>query len=67
MEWKEHVAWAAPILATAVTFIVIYYGRRLEYNKLLRYTTIALFVGAFAAAAVAGVMGAFINKAAPIR
>ena len=67
MEWKEHIAWAAPILATAVTFIVIYYGRRLEYNKLLRYTTIALFVGAFAAAAVAGVMGAFINKAAPIR
>ena len=67
MEWKEHIAWAAPMLATAVAFIVIYYGRRLEYNKLLRYTTIALFVGAFAAAAVAGLMGAFITKAAPIR
>jgi hypothetical protein len=29
MEWKEHVAWIAPILATAVAFIVALYGPRL--------------------------------------
>ncbi len=29
MEWKEHIAWIAPLLATAVAFAVIYYGRDL--------------------------------------
>ena len=26
MEWKEHVAWLAPIAATVVAFVVTYYG-----------------------------------------
>jgi hypothetical protein len=26
MEWKEHIAWASPILATAVAFVVLYYA-----------------------------------------
>ena len=26
MEWKEHIAWISPILATVVAFIVVYYG-----------------------------------------
>ena len=67
MEWKEHIAWIAPMLATAVAFIVTWYGRRLAHDTRLRYATIILFVLAFAAAGVAGVLGAFINKAAPIR
>ena len=67
MEWKEHIAWTAPILATAVAVIVTLYGRRLAHDTKLRYVTIALFVLAFAAAAVPGMLGAFINKAAPIR
>ena len=66
MEWKEHVAWEAPILATVVAFIVVWYGRRLAHDDGLRYATIFLFILAFAAAAVAGVFGAFITKAAPI-
>src|SRR3990170_868316 len=67
MEWKEHVGWAAPILATAVAFVVSYYGGRLARDSKLRWLTMAMFVVAFAAAAVAGIFGAFINKAAPIR
>ena len=67
MEWKEHIAWAAPILATAVAFVVSYYGPRLARDNKLRWLTIAMFAAAFGAAAVAGVFGAFINKAAPIR
>jgi hypothetical protein len=66
MEWKEHVAWIAPILATAVAFIVLYYGNQLIVDKRLRYVTLSLFVLAFATAAVAGLFGAFITKAAPI-
>jgi hypothetical protein len=67
MEWKEHIAWLSPILATAVVFIVLYYGSQLIVDKRLRYATMALFITAFAAAAVAGLLGAFITKAAPIQ
>jgi len=66
MEWKEHVAWASPILATAVAFIVTYYGARIIARPWLRAVTIVMLVGAFAAAVVGGGFGAFLNKVAPI-
>jgi hypothetical protein len=66
MEWKEHVAWLAPILATAVAYIVVRYGRELADKPQIRKAALVLFVLAFAAATVAGLFGAFINKAAPI-
>jgi hypothetical protein len=66
MEWKEHVAWLAPMLATAVAFVVVRYGRELADKPSIRKAALVLFVLAFAAAAVAGLLGAFINKAAPI-
>jgi hypothetical protein len=67
MEWKEHVAWLSPMLATAVAFIVIYYGRNLIHHQRVRRTAITLFVMAFAFAAVAGAFGAFITKTAPVQ
>jgi hypothetical protein len=66
MEWKEHIAWLSPILATAVAFIVLYYGTNLIRHQRVRQTTIGLFVLAFAFAAVAGAFGAFITKTAPV-
>jgi len=65
MEWKEHIAFIAPILATAVAFVVFYYGPQLAREPRVRKLLITLFVIAFSAAAVAGIFGAFINKAAP--
>lgn len=67
MEWKEHIAWVSPLLATAVAFLVTWYGPRLARDERIRRLAVALFVGAFLAAAVAGLFGAFINKTAPIR
>lgn len=66
MEWKEHVAWAAPFLATTAAFLVSYYGARLIARPWLRAAVIVMFVAAFAAAAIGGAFGAFINKVAPI-
>jgi hypothetical protein len=66
MEWKEHIAWFAPILATVVAFIVLRYGKRLAESPFLRKTLIVTFVLAFGAAAVAGLLGALITRAAPI-
>lgn len=66
MEWKEHVAWLSPILATTVAFIVLYYGSSLIRHERLRRTTILLYVLAFSFAGVAGLFGALITKNAPL-
>jgi phosphoglycerol transferase MdoB-like AlkP superfamily enzyme len=67
MEWKEHIAWLAPILVTAVLAIVICHGRLLLSDAKLRRFVLFLFSVAFFCASVAGVFGALINKAAPTR
>ena len=66
MEWKEHVAWIAPMLATAAFFVAAYYGRDLIRHQPARRIAMTLFVGAFAVAAIAGVLGALITKKAPV-
>lgn len=66
MEWKEHISWAAPILAVAAAFLITYYGPRLITRRWLRMAVLVMFVAAFAAAVVGGAFGAFINKIAPI-
>lgn len=65
MEWKEHVAWIAPLAATAVAYIVWRYGDQLAHLPRVRNACMVLFTVAFFAAAVAGLFGAFINKVAP--
>ncbi len=66
MEWKEHVAWLAPILATAAAYMVTKLGARLAEDEEARKAVIVIFTLAFLTAAVAGLFGAFINKAAPV-
>jgi hypothetical protein len=67
MEWKEHIAWIAPMLATAAALMVVYYGKQLARERTLRNLALTLFVGAFATAAIAGLLGALITKAAPVK
>jgi hypothetical protein len=67
MEWKEHVAWMAPIMATAVGYVVWSYGESLVQSPRIRRALLILFTLSFVAAAVAGLFGAFLNKAAPVR
>jgi branched-subunit amino acid ABC-type transport system permease component len=66
MEWKEHIAWISPILATVVAFIVLYYGNHLIRHQRVRRIAMLLFLLAFAFAGIAGVFGAFITKVAPV-
>jgi hypothetical protein len=67
MEWKEHVAWLSPLLATTVAFLVLYYGVTLARDDRLRRVAMGLFIAAFATAAVAGTFGALITKVAPVQ
>lgn len=66
MEWKEHIAWISPMLATLAAFFVFYYGPALARNRTARLLVLVVFVGAFATAAIAGLFGALITKVAPI-
>ncbi|HEX8963902.1 MAG TPA: hypothetical protein VF801_12945 [Rhodocyclaceae bacterium] len=67
MEWKEHVAWIAPIAMTMVAYVHARYGAALGRHAGLRKLVLAFAVAAFFATGVAGAFGAFLNKYAPVR
>jgi hypothetical protein len=65
MEWKEHVAWFAPICLTAVAYLFARAG--LRGDRRLRHALFGLLGFAFFATCVAGFFGAMLNKFAPVR
>jgi hypothetical protein len=65
MEWKEHIGWLAPILATTVAVTAIRHRAVLRSDWRPRRLVVALFSLAFVAALVAAALGAAINKVAP--
>ena len=67
MEWKEHVAWLAPVAITMVAYVTMKYGPALTRPRHLRTAVLAFVLVAFAATGVAGAFGAFLNKYAPVR
>jgi hypothetical protein len=67
MEWKEHVAWFAPISITMVAFVFIRYGRDLKNHRKLRAAVLSFAAASFVAAGIAGFFGAMINKYAPVQ
>ena len=66
MEWKEHIAWISPMLATAAAFMVLYYRDDLIRNTLAKRIAMGLFIAAFVVAVIAGLLGALITKKAPV-
>jgi hypothetical protein len=67
MEWKEHVAWIAPIAMTMVAYVYGKYGTGLAKFAGLRRAVLVFTIAAFIATGAAGAFGAFLNKFAPIR
>ncbi|MFZ0594759.1 MAG: hypothetical protein WAM39_30150 [Bryobacteraceae bacterium] len=67
MEWKEHVAWFAPISITMVAFVFMRYGGDLRNHRQLRAAVLVFSVASFAAAGIAGFFGAEIDGHAPVR
>ncbi len=67
MEWKEHVAWIAPIAMTMVAYLYTKYGRGLARHSGLRAAALGFLLAAFLSSGVAGAFGAFLNKYAPVR
>ena len=67
MEWKEHVAWIAPIAMTMVAYVFAKYGRSFAKHRDLRKAALIFTLAAFLTTGIAGGFGAFLNKYAPIR
>ena len=67
MEWKEHVAWVAPIAMTMVAYVTWKYGRAITRPRQMRTAVLGFAIAAFVATGVAGAFGAFLNKYAPVR
>ncbi|HVW31955.1 MAG TPA: hypothetical protein VHL53_05400 [Acidimicrobiia bacterium] len=65
MEWKEHVGWLAPMLATTVAVVAIRHQDVLHRDWQPRRLVTAMFSAAVAAALIAAGLGAAINKVAP--
>jgi hypothetical protein len=67
MEWKEHVAWFAPISITMAAFVFIRYGSDLKNHRQLRVAVLCFLASSFVAAGIAGFFGAMLNKYAPVQ
>ena len=67
MEWKEHVAWLAPIAITMVAYVTMKYGREVVQHRKMRIAVLGFTLAAFFATGVAGAFGVFLNKYAPVR
>jgi hypothetical protein len=65
MEWKEHIGWLVPILATAVAYLVVRHRDLLERDGRLRHLAAGLFLASLGASVVAAGLGAVINAVAP--
>jgi hypothetical protein len=67
MEWKEHIAWFAPISLTCAAYLLARYGAHLHVLRPVRQALFGLLALAFVSAGVAGFFGAMLNKYAPVR
>jgi hypothetical protein len=67
MEWKEHVAWLAPISITMAAAVFLKYGRNLRRHRQLRSAVLCFVVMSFLAAGIAGFFGAMLDKYAPVQ
>jgi hypothetical protein len=67
MEWKEHVAWIAPMAATMVAWVMIRHRAAWNGSCQVRNAVLGFAAAAFLAAAIAGGWGAMINKKAPVQ
>jgi hypothetical protein len=67
MEWKEHVAWFAPMSMTMVVAILLRHRAAWNADRQVRRFVLGFAAVAFLAAALAGGWGVLISKAAPVR
>lgn len=66
MEWKEYIAFFAPISMTMAACVFLRYGRNLKCHPELRNAVLGFTLLSFLAGGIAGFFGAMLNKNAPV-
>lgn len=66
MEWKEHLGWLVPIIATVAAYLIFRYGEKLAEESKVRWTLFVILCVAFVLSGIVGVLGAIITKEAPV-
>lgn len=66
MEWKEHIAWIAPLATTMAAAIFLQYRGSLRNLPQLRSALLIFVFASLASAGIAGFLGAELNKHAPV-
>ena len=66
MEWKEHLGWLVPIIATVALYLILRHGEGLAEDKKMRWTVFVIVCIAFVTAGIVGVLGAIITKEAAV-
>ena len=67
MEWKEHVAWIAPMASTMVAWVMLKHRAVWNSRREVRTAVLGFAAAAFFAAAIAGGWGSMIDKRAPVQ
>ena len=67
MESKEHMPWIAAMLTTAAAFAGVRHRATLLADASLRQMVTVLIAISFALASFIGLLGIFVNKAAPLQ
>jgi hypothetical protein len=67
MEWKEHVAWLAPIAVTMAAYVLTKQRSAIKAYPQIRKAVLAFALIAFASAVTAALFGSMINKHAPTK
>lgn len=66
MEWKEYVAWLAPISITMACAVIMRYGPDLKNHPALRNAVLSFVLVSMLAAGIAGFFGAELDEHAPV-
>lgn len=66
MEWKEHVAWFAPMAVTMVAYVLTSQRPAMKRYPQVRNAVLAFAFIALVSAGIATFFGAMINKHAPV-
>ena len=66
MEWKEHIAWLAPIAITMAAVIALQYGSQLRRHPRIRIAMGGFALGSLLAVGIAGFYGIMLDKKAPL-
>ena len=67
MEWKEHIAWMAPIAITMVAYVMTKYRRIIRQDPEVKRAVIAFAMVALLATGIAGFWGGMIEEVAPMQ